>query len=249
METGNKISELQLDSAPIRISRYAQGCREGLYVIDALAGVLSSIIVGFDVNQFKKTPKDCDIFKFSVTEKPKVTVAIWGYLNKTIITGHEKGYICVWDTKTNEPLLEKKIFDKNVTDIQMDTTYAFFVASSKDHSAKIIDANTLEVMKVFKADRPLNSVSLSPIRPHVIVGGGQEAADVTTTHHEGKFRVRFFHVAYGEEIGSVEGHFGPVNTLEFSPDGRSFTSGGEDGYIRINHLDDDYFEFKYAGSY
>ena len=33
-----------------------------------------------------------------------------------------------------------------------------------------------------------------------------------------------------------------MNTLAFAPHGRSYTSGGEDGYIRIHHLDQDYFE-------
>jgi len=32
--------------------------------------------------------------------------------------------------------------------------------------------------------------------------------------------------------------------LAFCPDGRSFTSGGEDGYVRIHHLDNDYFDIK-----
>lgn len=26
---------------------------------------------------------------------------------------------------------------------------------------------------------------------------------------------------------------------------RSFASGGEDGYVRVHHLDPNYFEFKY----
>ena len=41
---------------------------------------------------------------------------------------------------------------------------------------------------------------------------------------------------------SVGGHFGPVNTMTMCPDGRSFATGGEDGYVRINHFAPEYFE-------
>ena len=45
---------------------------------------------------------------------------------------------------------------------------------------------------------------------------------------------------FTEQIGSVRGHFGPINAVAFHPDGRSFSTGGEDGYVRINHFDNDY---------
>ena len=48
--------------------------------------------------------------------------------------------------------------------------------------------------------------------------------------------------AFGDELGCIAGHFGPVNTLAFAPHGRSYTSGGEDGYVRIQHFDAEYFE-------
>ena len=80
-----------------------------------------------------------------------------------------------------------------------------------------------------------------------MLGGGQDAMSVTTTSaKQEKFEVRFFHKVFEDEIGRVKGHFGPVNTLAFHPDGRSFASGGEDGYIRLHKFDPDYYKFKFA---
>ena len=121
-----------------------------------------------------------------------------------------------------------------------------FITSSKDHSALIMDADSLEVIKKFQTERPVNSASLSPLRPHIMLGGGQDAMAVTTTSSkQEKFDVRFFHEIFEEEIGRVKGHFGPVNTLAFHPSGKGFASGGEDGFIRVHQFDPDYFKFKY----
>ncbi len=46
---------------------------------------------------------------------------------------------------------------------------------------------------------------------------------------------------YQDEIGMVRGHFGPINAVAFHPDGRSFVTGGEDGYVRLQHFDQSYF--------
>ena len=52
---------------------------------------------------------------------------------------------------------------------------------------QLYDARTLKLLKTYKSDRPLNAAAVSPIYNHVVVGGGQEAKDVTTTAN----RVRF----------------------------------------------------------
>ena len=54
-----------------------------------------------------------------------------------------------------------------------------------------------------------------------MVGGGQDAMSVTTTHGKaGKFDARFYHTVFEEELGRVKGHFGPINTVAFHPSGR-----------------------------
>ena len=125
---------------------------------------------------------------------------------------------------------------------------------------------------------------MSPIKDHVVLGGGQEAIEVSqiysyveyirrfyslkvtqTAATTGKFEARFFHLIFEEEFARVKGHFGPINTLAFHPDGKrfvyyykkkelnfiffskifSYSSGGEDGFVRIHHFDNDYLDYDF----
>ena len=44
------------------------------------------------------------------------------------------------------------------------------------------------------------------------------------------------------ELGTVKGHFGPVNYVKYNPKGTAYVSGGEEGFIRMNHLPREYFD-------
>ena len=69
--------------------------------------------------------------------------------------------------------------------------------------------------------------------------------EVTTTSTKvGKFDARFYHLVFEEEFGRLKGHFGPINTLAFSPDGNHYASGGEDGYVRLQTFDPAYHSFR-----
>lgn len=101
-------------------------------------------------------------------------------------------------------------------------------------------------MKTYVADTPLNSATIVPKKEFVVLGGGQAAMDVTTTSaRQGRFEARFYHKIFEEEIGRVRGHFGPLNTVAADPQGKSYASGGEDGYIRIHHFDKNFFDFMF----
>ncbi len=111
---------------------------------------------------------------------------------------------------------------------------------------QLISSRDLTPLKTYPSDTPLNTASLTPKKPFVILGGGQAAMDVTTTSsRQGKFEARFYHKVFEDEIGRVKGHFGPLNTVAVDPLGRGYASGGEDGYVRVHAFDRGYFDFGY----
>jgi translation initiation factor 3 subunit I len=46
---------------------------------------------------------------------------------------------------------------------------------------------------------------------------------------------------FGNEVGALKGHFGPVHSVDVHPRGGIIISGSEDGHIRFHKLDNDYF--------
>jgi len=177
---------------------------------------------------------------------PKVTSLIWNGVDDLLVTGHDNGDIVQWDVKTHQKVKISSEHQKAISDLQLSSDRTMFISASKDTTAKLWDMDQLEYKKTYKTERPVNSASISPNKDHVVLGGGQEAMDVTTTSTKiGKFDARFFHLVFEEEFAKVKGHFGPINSLRFHPDGKSYASGGEDGYVRINYFDNDYHAFKF----
>ncbi|EIM85756.1 WD40 repeat-like protein [Stereum hirsutum FP-91666 SS1] len=179
----------------------------------------------------------------------KATVCAFSYIPNMILTGHESGKVAMFDSKSGEEVLNnERAHMDSVTDMQLSADRTYFVTSSKDKTARIHDSKTLTVLKTFSTETPLNSASLAPTMPYVLLGGGQEAMNVTTTStRQGKFETRFWHKIFEEEVGRVKGHFGPINTIAVHPQGTSYASGGEDGFVRVHHYDESYFRAKPYG--
>ena len=193
------------------------------------------------------TTEEDEVLNIEGAHGGRITRAIWGPLNKTIITVGEDGKARKFDVETQKLLQEEDIHEMKINCLSLDADRTHFLTVSTDKQAKIFDIDTLKCLKTYKADRPLNGGDMSPLLEHVCVGGGQDAAAVTTTAGQaGKFEACFFHKIYEEEFGNVKGHFGPINVIAFHPNGKSFTTGGEDGYVRIHHMDNEYFTEKYV---
>ena len=175
-----------------------------------------------------------------------ITVAGWSVEGKYIIAGHKDGKVSKYEVSTGEFVTSIDLHKQTISDIQFSPDRSYFITCSRDSKAYILDSETLDVLKTYESDSPLNTACITPLKEFVILGGGQDARDVTTTSaSEGKFEARFYHKIFEEEIGRVKGHFGPLNYIAVNPQGTSYTSGGEDGFARIHHFEKSYFDFKY----
>ncbi|KAI5811649.1 WD40-repeat-containing domain protein [Peziza echinospora] len=218
-----------------------------LAVTEMRMGHLGTVVV-FPINPDPEATQASEpLYTITMREK-KASVAAWSYLNKYVITGHEDGSVKQYDGKSGEFIKAEQAHEEDslITDMQMSQDRTYFITACKDKTAKIIDVETLSVLRTYVTDTPLNTAAITPKKEFVILGGGQEARDVTTTSsRQGKFEARFYHKIFETEIGRVKGHFGPLNTIAVHPLGNGYASGGEDGYVRVHHFDKSYFDFMF----
>ncbi|BBG94638.1 Transducin/WD40 repeat-like superfamily protein [Prunus dulcis] len=229
VQTGQQLFTFNFDS-PARAVDLSVGDRLAVITTDPFMELSSAI----HVKRIANDPADQVGESALILKGPqgRINRAVWGPLNRTIISAGEDAVIRIWDSETGKLLKEN---DKEVGHKKTITSLA----------KSLWDIRTLTLIKTYLTERPVNAVAMSPLLDHVVLGGGQDASAVTTTDHRaGKFEAKFYDKVLQEEIGGVKGHFGPINALAFNPDGKSFSSGGEDGYVRLHHFDSDYFNIK-----
>ncbi|KAI9501319.1 translation initiation factor eIF3 subunit [Coemansia spiralis] len=242
-ETGRMLHTWELPTAVKRVE-FSHDDRYVLMVTEERMGHKSGIYVfAIDSSSPEQSNEPVVILRPSPV---KATVAAWSYLDKYIVAGHEDGGLTLYDWKYETVVHHTQAHEGTITDMQMWKDGTYFITSSKDKTARLFETKTLNPLKMYKGDTGINSAAMTPTQELVILGGGQAASEVTTTSsRQGKFESRFYHKVFEDEVGSVRGHFGPINTIAVSPDGKGFASGSEDGYVRLHHFDPDYFKFKY----
>lgn len=244
-ETGSCLTTLETNNA-VRSCGFSYSANYVMLTTDKTMGFPCEILI-YDIRDGNQMLSGEPQQKITIpTSEPKITSAIWCGLDEVIITGHENGECRQYEMKSTELLNSNKEHTKQINDIQLSKDGNWFITASKDFSAKLFDVDSMDELKTYKTERPVNSASISPLYDHVVLGGGQEAMSVTTTSTRiGKFDARFFHLVFEEEFGSIKGHFGPINSLSFHPDGKSYSSGGEDGYVRVHFFDQTYLDFRF----
>lgn len=236
------------------------GCIEAVSTVRTCGYSFSANVAAFATDTHRKQVCEMNVIDCRITDSfgsepilhipsviHKITALQWGPVDEKIITGHENGQICQWDLRTGK--MVNDVFghqNAGINDLQLSKDGMMFITASSDYTAKLFDSESLMHLKTYQTERPVNSAAISPILDHVVLGGGQEASVVTTTSTRiGKFDSRFYHLVFEEEFARVKGHFGPINSLAFHPDGKSYATGGEDGYVRLQSFDQSYFEFNF----
>ena len=182
----------------------------------------------------------------------KITKAKWLNNNKNIILTSESGIIYNYDSSNGKEIMNKKIHDAEITDIDISKYEEILLTASKDGQSKVLDPDNFDVIQTFFPQNPtrnINSCRISPLmsiddeeekRYHAFIAGGQESRDVTTTHsNKGGFELLIYDMLFGKELGAIQGHFGPVNALAISSDGILLATGSEESTIRVNQLNTD----------
>jgi len=239
VKTGKILAEYH-DLVSIVDVNWSAGADKLIVVTDAVRGAQTHIYVFTWDEKTCQLRRDFDIAE--LLDHVRVTQAKWGPLDETIFITSDKGEFFVFSCKDKKIIKSFSPHSNVVTSLVFDRYKLLMMTSSKDGSAILYNARTVEPLKTYKTGRPINACSISPVKDEVLLGGGQEAREVTTTAvDQRQFMAHFYDLVHENNIGLVKGHFSPINCASYSPDGRYFVTGGEDGNVHLYQFGAEYF--------
>lgn len=160
-----------------------------------------------------------------------------------LIISSVSGSIYKVDLRNQQIIQDSKIHKSKITDMKPSACRSFFVTSSSDTTALIIDSESFEIKKKFNCEEPINSACIFGTNDKVVCVGGINAREVTVTQsNKGSFDSNFFDIVTQQKIGSYTTHFGTLNTVDVHPQCSHYISGGEDGSIHLVRIGDDFLK-------
>mmetsp|Transcript_17696 Transcript_17696/g.36723 ORF Transcript_17696/g.36723 Transcript_17696/m.36723 type:complete len:269 (-) Transcript_17696:792-1598(-) len=135
-----------------------------------------------------------------------------------ILIGAHQSMLKVWDCRTGH---EERAMETNGTIISGEMSgEGNLLSIVSGETAQFWDLESLSLMKILPVPASTESVSLHPNHKN-FVSGGRDLA------------VRICDYETGAELECLRGHHGPIWVVRYAPGGDSFSSGSDDGTIRI----------------
>ena len=188
----------------------------------------------------------------TIPHNDKISKTRWCDLGKVIIAVSDTGIIYKYDYNSSKLLLEKRIHEKEIMDLDISPKEELIMTAAKDGKAKILDPDNFDIMTELFPQNPvrnINACRFSPliseedekkVKYHAFIAGGQESRDVTTTKSKkGGFETLIYDCMFGCELGAILGHFGPVNALAISSDAELLASGSEESSVRVHRINNE----------
>ena len=213
----------------------------------------NSIIDIYKFDDLLKKEKNIKPLKsIIIPNNDKISKTRWCDLGKVIIAASETGKLYKYDYESLNLLLDKKIHDNIIMDIDISPKEELIITAAKDGKAKILDPDNFDVMSELFPENPVRNINACRFNPliseedekkvkyHAFIAGGQESRDVTTTtSKKGGFETLIYDCMFGCELGAILGHFGPVNALAISSDGELLASGSEESSVRVHKINNE----------
>jgi WD40 repeat protein len=182
----------------------------------------------------------------------KVKSLQWGMVGKgmKLFSGHDDGTVSAWDGETGAKIQSYRPHGGAVVDVKfysklhegVEDTIPVLLTASLDGTAKILDLSvpSMRVHRTFTQNRPLRSIAL--IENHIVLAGGHDPMQVTTSKlQKDEFHV-FVYTLEGEIVGVPGplngGHFGPIHQLKQLPGRPQVVSVSEDGGVKLTNVPD-----------
>jgi len=139
---------------------------------------------------------------------------------KDLMTAVDNGTVKVWDVAKGEPDSTLTVHEGATWAVSVSSDGLLLATGHDDGSVHLVDLNSDQIVRTFKADGPVRTLKFSPAA-HVLAVG-------TRTGH-----LDLWNADSGEKTKSFVGHKGIITHVAFSRDGATLGSAGGDSTARI----------------
>ena len=133
---------------------------------------------------------------------------------------------------------QMKIHKLEITQVYADESQNILITSSLDKTVKLHHLDSLECFTTIAHCVPVLTFDVHLVDRNIAIGGGQDKMSVAlTSSHMNQFNIDVYKFDGHKLYTVATKHFGPINCISYSGNGKHIASGGEDGYTYVYSLE------------